>query len=131
MAAFQRLPTLWRVIEQAPNVGELWGEIYRSVDEGGGAADEDLISEIFHYESWCISESQDEEAQAAVLNFYLKIPANERLRRALPRYLSVEDFLGVREIFESQLTPEEYEAFRREFLAEAVRLREAERQFTD
>lgn len=87
------------------------------------APPEDLISDIFKYEAWCMSESQDEEVQDAVLNFYMEIPLSARWRRELPKYMCVEDFLGAQEIFAGQLTTEEFAEFRDEFLIAAAMLK--------
>ncbi len=124
--AFQMLPVFWRYIEEAENVKALWNQIYLAVEQScHETSTDDLIRDVFAYESWCMSESRDEEVQDAVLNFYMEIPLSARLRRALPLYMSVDDFLGSQEIFAGQLTPEEFEAFRDEFLAAAEKLKPA------
>jgi hypothetical protein len=49
------------------------------------------------------------------VSFYEHVPLNRRLRRELPRHMSVEDFLGSKEIFEYVLSEEEYGMFAEEF----------------
>lgn len=80
---------------------------------------EEAISSLFRYASWCLL-SDDEECQnAAIVNFYEELPKNARIRRNLHNYLCVEDFLGLKELFEHNLSKTEHVSFIEEFLREA------------
>src|SRR5947207_6886913 len=117
-AAYEFLPMFRERVENAQDVGMLWIELWDC--EVAGIRDEppneEAISSLFRYASWCLL-SDDEKCQnSAIVNFYEMLPTNARIRNNLHSYLSVEDFLGLKEIFDYHLSKEEYVKFVEEFL---------------
>ena len=122
-AASEILPMFRQRVDEAEDVGQLWRDLWDCEVEGvsGEPLGEEAVSSLFQYGSWCLL-SDDEEAQsAAIINFYEMLPTNVRFRRDLHRYLSVEDFLGLKGLFEYNLPKGEHEDFIQEFLSKAGR----------
>lgn len=120
-AAYELLPSFRELVERAEDVSMLWIELsdlkIEAMDEGPLSDGE--ISGLFHYASWCLL-SEDEKCQnAALIDFYEMLPVNPHLRTNLHNHLSVEDFLGLKEIFEYNLSKEEHEQFVEEFMTNA------------
>src|SRR5262249_4220452 len=118
-AAYDLLPSFRDLVERAADVAMLWIELsdlrIEPMDE---TLSDDDISGLFRYASWCLL-SEDEKCQnAALIDFYERLPLNQ-LRSNLHNHLSVADFLGLKEIFEYNLSKEEHEKFVGEFMRNA------------
>ena len=126
-AAYELLPTFRHRIGRAEGVGALWIELWDCEVEG--ARDEPLggeeMSGLFRYASWCLLSGDEEAQDAAIVDFYEKLPTNVGIRRDLHRHMSVEDFLGLKGIFGYHLSEEGHMEFVEEFLAEARRVQPA------
>lgn len=119
------MPRFRQCIEEAENINELWVDVECELQNPyADPVSEEQISSLFKYAGWCLDELGEEEKTAVLVSFYEQVPLNRRLRRELPRHMSVEDFLGLKEIFRYMLSEEEYRRFVEEFLSEARRLRE-------
>ena len=125
-AAYELLPTFRDLVERAEDVSMLWIELsdlkIEAMDESPLSHDE--ISNLFRYGSWCLSSGNEECQNAALIDFYERLPVNPRIRSDLHNYLNVEDFLGLKEIFEYNLSKEEHEKFVEEFMRNAARRKE-------
>ena len=122
-AANELLPTFRDLVEGAEDVSMLWIELsdlkIESMDESPLSDDE--ISNLFRYASWCLLSGDQKCQNAALIDFYERLPLNPRIRNDLHKHLSVEDFLGLKEIFEYNLSKEEHEKFVEEFMRNAGR----------
>ncbi|MEK6284015.1 MAG: hypothetical protein AABN95_27015 [Acidobacteriota bacterium] len=125
-AAHEFLPMFRDNVVAAESVSMLWVDLWSEVEGfGDEPLSEDAISSLFRYASWCLL-SDDEECQnAAIVGFYEMLPTNARIRNNLHNYLSVEDFLGLKEIFDYHLSKEEHLRFIEEFLGKANQGKEA------
>ena len=120
-AAYELLPSFRDLVERAEDVGMLWIELSDlKIDmmDQSPLSDEE-VSSLFRFASWCLL-SKDEKCQnAAIIDFYEQLPLNPHIRSKLHHHLSVEHFLGLKEIFEYNLTKEEHEKFVSEFMTNA------------
>jgi len=117
--AYELLPSFRELVERAEDVSMLWIELSDlKIEPMDETLSDDEISGLFHYASWCLL-SKDEKCQnAALIDFYERLPLNQ-LRTNLHNHLSVEDFLGLKEIFEYNLSKEEHGKFVEEFMRNA------------
>ena len=114
------LPTFRDLVEEAENVRMLWIELSDlKIEIEESPLSDDEISNLFRFGSWCLSSGDEESASAAVVDFYEMLPVVPRMRSQLHKHLSVEDFIGLKEIFEYNLSKEEHEAFVEEFMRNA------------
>jgi len=132
-AAYDLLPTFRDRVDCAEDAGTLWIELWDC--EVAGILDEPITEEeilsLFSYASWCLL-SRDENCQnAAIVDFYEMLPTNARIRSNLHRYLSVEDFLGLKNLFEDNLSEKEYLEFVEEFMNKATKEKEARAPIED
>ena len=124
--ALEKLPEYRRVIDTAERPMALWRELHLKFEEVYHAdiPDDDLIRRFYEYAAWCL-ESPGEgrylsDAGTAVVHaFYEHLPQHGVIRRDMPRWLSREDFLGLREAFRYHLSGEQFAAFEAEFLDRA------------
>jgi len=126
-AAYETIPMFRENIEKAEDVGTLWidisTELENHTDEPlylNGPLNDETIARLFRYASWCLLSSDEKAQNAAVVDFYERLPVVPRIRRDLHRHMSVEDFLGLKGLFEYHLSREEHEEFIREFLSKAL-----------
>ena len=119
-AAYELLPSFRELVERAEHVGMLWIELsdlrIEAMDETTLSNDE--ISDLFRYASWCLLSNDEKCQNAALQDFYERLPLNQ-LRANLHNHLSVDGFLGLKEIFEYNLSKEEHEKFVEEFMRNA------------
>lgn len=115
--AIQKVPQHRRLIEESESVGMLWIDLWlRFVDAHRPPVDESTVKGIYDFASWCLSDSADEEIwNATICGFYEQLPTEPLVRRELPKHMSRDDFIGMKEIFEYHLTAEEHELFMNEF----------------
>ena len=115
--AIQKVPRHRRLIEESESVGMLWVDLWlRFVDAHRPAVDESTVKGIYDFASWCLTDSGDEEiCNAAICGFYEQLPTEPLVRRELPKHMSRDDFVGMKELFEYHLTAEEHELFMNEF----------------
>jgi len=125
-AAQELLPMFRDRVDDAESIGMLWIELWDC--EVAGVRDEPLteeaISSLFRYAPWCLLSGDEEYQNAAIIDFYEQLPTNARIRNNLNSYLSVEDFLGLKELFEYHLSKEEHVKFVEEFLRKATQGKE-------
>jgi hypothetical protein len=109
-AAYELLPTFRDGVESAEDVETLWIELWDC--EVSGINDERIteehISSLFRFASWCLLSGDEKCQNAAIVHFYEMLPTNARIRSNLQKYLSVEDFLGLKNLFEYHLSKEEH-----------------------
>jgi len=121
-AAYELLPTFRGRVEAAEDVETLWIELWDC--EVSGLSDERIteeqISSLFSFASWCLLSGDERCQNAAIVDFYEMLPANTRIRGNLQKYLSVEDFLGLKNLFEYHLSKEEHLKFVEEFMNKAT-----------
>lgn len=113
-------------INEAEDVGMLWIDLSAELENPAreplyldGPLDAETIASLFRYASWCLSSGGEKAQTAAIVDFYEMLPVIPRIRGDLHMYLSAEEFLGLKELFEYNLSKEEHEELIREFLAEA------------
>jgi len=126
-AAYELLPTFRDGVESAEDVETLWIELWDC--EVSGINDERIrdeqISSLFSFASWCLLSGDEKCQNAAIVSFYEMLPTNARIRSNLQKYLSVEDFLGLKNLFECHLSKEEHVKFVEEFTYKATHKKEA------
>jgi len=125
-AAYEIIPMFRGRIDEAEDVGMLWidisTELENSADEPlylSRTPDEETIASLFRYASWCLLSGDEKAENAAMVEFYEMLPVVPRIREDLHKYLSTEEFLGLKALFEYHLSKEEHEEFIREFLSRA------------
>ena len=118
-AAYELLPSFRDLVERAEDVGMLWIELADlKIEPMDETLADDEISGLFRYASWCLLSENEKCQNAALIDFYERLPLNQ-LRTNLHNHLSIEDFLGLKEIFEYNLSKEEHEKFVKEFMSNA------------
>ena len=122
--AIQKVPRHRQLIEESESIGMLWIDLWlRFVDAHSPPIDESTVKGIYEFASWCLTDSDNEEICGSTLcSFYEALPTEPLVRRELPKHMSREDFIGMKEIFEYHLTPEEHKLFMNEFFEAEERL---------
>ena len=125
-AAYEIIPMFRARIDEAEDAGMLWidisTELENSADEPlylSRPLDEETIVSLFRYASWCLLSGDEKARNAAIVEFYEMLPVVPRIRKDLHKYLSAEEFLGLKALFEYNLSKGEHEEFIREFLSQA------------
>jgi hypothetical protein len=125
-AAYELRPTFRDLVERAEAASMLWIELsdlkIEAVDESPLSDDE--ISNLFRYASWCLLSGDEKSQNAALIDFYERLPVIPRIRSQLHEHFSVEDFNGMKEIFEYDLSKEEHKEFVEEFMRNAGQRKE-------
>ena len=118
--AFEKTPKLKKLIEKVPNVMALWIELQLKLAYGDfyqTPSNEKTIAGIFDYASWCLNKSHNWDTKTAVVcAFYEHLPKMAAVRKDLPDYLSMEDFMKMAQDFKYLLSDEEHQEFVKEFL---------------
>jgi hypothetical protein len=115
--AIAKVPQLRTLIEQAESVGMLWIDLYIKFEMAHHPPpDETLIAGVYDYASWCLIRAHNDDiATSAIVSFYEHLPRDAEVRKQLHRWLSVEDFEGMKEVFRYHLSEEEHAEFVRQF----------------
>ncbi len=121
--ALEKLPEYRDLIEHADNPMALWIDLHIKFKEVYRAEtpDDGVIRRFYEYARWCLEspgarDYLSEAGSAAACAFYEHLPQNGVIRRDLPRWLSRDEFLGLRDVFRYHLSDEEYRIFEAEFL---------------
>ena len=119
--AIQKVPQHRRLIEESESVGMLWVDLWLIfVAAHRPPVDESTVKGIYEFASWCLTDSDsDEICNSTICHFYETLPTEPLVRQELPKHMSREDFIGMKQVFEYHLTAEEHELFMNEFF-EAV-----------
>jgi hypothetical protein len=122
MKALGYFPELRDLIESNCAPLDLWGELFlvlqRAYDD---PINEVLIGTIYDYAQWCFSEPNTENIDtdlpnAVAIGFIESLPLDQRISQDLFRWLSVETFDGLENLFRYHLSDAEYRKFSFEFL---------------
>ena len=115
--AIEKLPQQRRLIEESESVGMLWDDLWLIfVYAHQPSIDESTVKGVYEFASWCLIGSNNEEIQSsAICHFYEHLPTESLVRQELPKHMSREDFIGMKEVFEYHLTAEEHKRFMNEF----------------
>ena len=125
-AANEILPTFRDLVERAEDVSMLWIELSDlKIEMDESPLTDDEISNLFRFASWCLSCGDEKCQNAALIDFYERLPVIPRIRSQLHKHLSAEDFIGLKEIFEYNLSKEEHEKFVEEFMRNAGQRKES------
>jgi hypothetical protein len=126
-AAHDLLPTFRDRVDDAEDVGMLWIDLWDCEVVGirDAPVTEEEISSLFSYASWCLLSGDEKCQSAAIVNFYEMLPTNARIRSNLHKHLSVEDFLGLKNLFEYHLSEKQHLEFVEEFMNRAAQEKEA------
>ncbi len=128
--AIERLPSLQKEIAAADNPYGVWIELRDEMNRAYGRepVDDDLIAAIYGYGSWCLTGARNADlATAAIVCFYEHLPTDTPIRADVGRWLSVDDFSGMKNVFGYHLNEREVDDFAQEFLAQKKRLAEGKR----
>jgi hypothetical protein len=122
--AYEIIPMFRGRIDEAEDVGMLWIDLSTELENPAAEPlylsrppDEETVASLFRYASWCLSSGDEKAQNAAIVEFYEMLPVLPRVREDLHKYLSTQEFLGLKELFEYNLSKAEYEEFIREFLS--------------
>lgn len=115
--ALERLPSLHRVIADAKNYYGLWIELHSAFVKAYDVdpPDVSLIRALYSYASFCLLSKDGDMSTAVAYCFYEHLPLDPAVRQDVARWLTAEDFEGLRDIFSYHLDPKELELFRKEF----------------
>ena len=97
--ALEQMPSLHRVISQAPNPMAMWIELHSELVHAyeRQPRDEAVIVQIYGYARWCIFGSGNEDlATAVACAFYEHLPLEEATRSDMPKRLSRAEFESLR-----------------------------------
>lgn len=90
----------------------LWSEFEKAHDD---PMDEAFIGGVYDYAQWCIAEGGEDASGAAVVSFYEELPTVSAVRRAMHRWMPIEVFEGMKDVFRYNLSTEQYAQFLHEF----------------
>ena len=119
--ALELLPEFSEVINAADNVMSLWIDLHFKLEDlCGEARDEDAIARMFSFARWCMTNgSEYDDPQTAVsVAFYEHLPTNPSVRTVLRKYITREEFIQLKPLFQYFLSGPEYADFEREYFAE-------------
>ena len=122
--AIEKLPQHRELIERSESVGMLWVDL-RIIFERAHHEPKDVstIRAIYEFARWCVADSHSADiSTSAVCHFYEHLPQEPLVRHELPKHMTRPEFLGMVEAFKYHLSPEEHEAFVREFLEQRERV---------
>ena len=125
--ALEKLPQHRKLIAQSESVGMLWVDLWlRFVDAHRSPFDAATVKGTYEFASWCLAGADNADiATSTICHFYEHLPTEPLVRQELPRYMTREDFLGLKQVFDYHLSPAEHERFVTEFLEEDERLRQS------
>ena len=119
--AEQMFPELAAAVREAETPYTLWSELCDAFDSAyGPPRDESLVERIYRYADWCIDQPQGETADddlttCVAVSFYEHIPEHPEARADMPRWFSLEDFLGMEKLFRYHLSDAEFDALMKYF----------------
>lgn len=118
--AIEVIPSLKKKITEAENPYDLWITLCLELNSiyAEGNADDAVVDGIYRYGQWCLTDARNDDiATAACVCFYEHIPTDPGIRNDCARWLSIEEFDGLQDIFGYHLGPDDLARFKREFLA--------------
>jgi hypothetical protein len=117
--ALESLPELRAIVQTSNSPMALWIELYRAFEQANKSDNLNLADRIFRYAQWSTSEEAgplpSDASTAALLAFFEHLPADDNIRRRLPRWLSQADFQKLTDIFRYHLSEKAYKQFVTEF----------------
>jgi hypothetical protein len=101
----EKIPRCRQNFEQAGNVMHLWIDLWFPFNEAHTTpVDEELIGQIYDYASWCWTQSRSYHTQTAVAcAFYEHLPLEPMVREQIAKWISVDLFEGLKEVFRYHL----------------------------
>ena len=103
----------------------LWIELSDlKIEMGESSLSDDEISNLFRFASWCLLSGEEKCQNAAIIEFYERVPVVPVIRSQLHKHLSVDDFIGLKGLFEYNLSKEEHQKFVEEFMKNAGQRKE-------
>jgi hypothetical protein len=109
----------------AENPMALWIELRLKFEDVYRAEipDDGLIRRFYHYVRWCMKSPGEgkylsDVGTAVAVAFYEHLPQTGVIRRDMHRWLTRDEFSGLREMFRYHLSEEEFARFESEFLAQ-------------
>jgi hypothetical protein len=117
--AIEMMPSMQRHVAMATNPCDLWITLCMELNRlyESDLADDAIVAGIYCYGRWCLTDARNGDlATAACVCFYEHIPTDSGIRQDAARWLSIEEFDGLKEIFAYHLGPDELTLFTQEFL---------------
>ncbi len=120
--AEQIFPELADSVREAETPYLLWSDLYDAFEIAyGPPRDESLIKRVYGYADWCIDQRQGETAEddlvtCVAVSFYEHIPQHAEARADMPRWFTLQDFLGMGKLFRYNLSDAEFEALKQHFI---------------
>ena len=121
--ALETLPEYRQTVADAENPMAMWIDLYLHFKDlyVADELNDELIGRFFKYARWCIQSPGEgrflsDAGTAAVCAFYEHLPETEMIRRDLPRRLTREEFIGLREAFRYHLSEDKFRELEAEFL---------------
>ena len=128
--ALEKLPEYRRIIDEARSPMALWLELCLQFEDlyRTETLNDRLIRSFFDYARWCVEQPKEGEflsdaGTAACCAFFEHLPKHDAIRRDLRRWLTREEFLGLRVTFGYHLSKEEFVSFESEFLSKSAKKR--------
>ncbi len=122
--ALERFPELRQEIADVNGVGWVWFELWYGLFKPAyekEPPDMEMVARLYEYAHWCLVHRNIHVRTAVVIDFYEKLPDDNRMRRDMPRWLSQEDFDILHFAWE-YTTKQAFADFRREFIENKVRI---------
>ena len=125
--AAEYLPELEDVItreQPLPGPMGLWIDLYFELVKAYDVSpiNEDLIRRIYDFAGWCLNQPNTPDAatdvsSAVAVAFFEDLPSNRRIAEDLHRWMSIETFRDLENLFRYHLSDEEYQRFSKEFMS--------------
>ena len=108
--ALEMWPEYAQDIQEMEEPHELWYTLWpKFLEVTNGTRDETLLRRIYAYAWWSLDQSQD-VLNAAVLDFYENLPNHPRVRAEMHRYLTIDQFDSIKEVWRYGRSDAEYAA---------------------
>ena len=124
--AAEFLPELEALITRVQPVSGpmgLWSDLYFELVKAYDVSpiNEDLIRRIYAFAAWCLnrpkaSDASTDASSAVAVAFIEDLPLDRRIWEDLHRWMSVETFKGLENLFRYHLSEAEYREFSSEFI---------------
>src|SRR5438270_8651717 len=96
--AIEKLPRLKQTIERSESIGMLWIDLFDAFRRAHeDPPDEATITQIYDFAWWAAA--NDDLGSPTVVGFFEDLPTDSRVRHLMPRYVTREQFLGMKDIF--------------------------------
>jgi hypothetical protein len=98
--ASELLPELQKVISEADNSMTLWIELLLKFEGAFKDGNDDQVKRILQYARYCLNGRDDYVRTAVACGFLEHLPQNAKMAAAIPKWFTLDEFIGLEKVFE-------------------------------